>query len=639
MLLLERVVKRLRRRRRVKDPLLLLLRILACLAVSIAVAGPQLSYPGGVPEFGGTGRVVIVVDRSLSMQLVDGGGMLQQRARAEAKDALGKLPPDAEVGLVVFDTDARRLTPSLTVEHGRVSGLIDAIQPSGGTSDLRGALLEARRLLGGEPGEVLLFSDQAGPRIVAEAHTEIGLLVAAGSTIIPFPIRADPPRNIAITRADYGDGLEGGQVTVRLVNYGPEPVEVPCEVSLPDGATISIFVDVPPLGEAEERVTVPVEAEGGVGRVACEDPDLAADDQRHFHLPRVGASRVLVIDGDPGDTPTRSEVYFLERALAPWGGARSGLTLDVSTPVGLADLDPERHRVVFLANVADPRAFGPRLTEFVRRGGNLVISGGDNVTAERYNASLAAILPAQVRPPRSLADRSEEGVPAALPDVGVELFEPFSRGGRASFARIRANRVLTFEAYRETDEVSTLLLWENGMPALVERRIGEGRVLVWTGTFDLGWGNLPLQAAFMPLMQRVVTYLGADSSVSAARVEAVVGERVSIPLPELAIEPQVMGPEGDLVRSRVEGSRLLFTPEQPGAYALTLADAPPLAWVAVNTDPGESDVRSYDDVARVEREIDPELLVRRVELARPVLGLGLVLVLLQALLAARGQTP
>ena len=639
MLLLERVVKRLRRRRRVKDPWLLLLRALAMLLVAVAVAGPVLSYPGGIPEFGGSGRVVLVLDRSLSMQLVDGGGTLLQRARAEAKEALAGLPAGALVGLVVFDGEAMRLTASMTADHERVDGLIDSVQPSGGTSELRRALVEARRLLAGEPGEVLLFSDQAGPRMVAEARAEISLLVGAGNTVIPFPIRGDPPRNIAITRAVYGDGLEGGQVTVRLVNYGPDPLEVSCEVVLPDGATIPIFVDVPPMGETEDRITVPTEAEGGVGRVSCDDPDLGADDQRFFHLPRVGASRVLVIDGDPGDTPTRSEVYFLERALAPWGGARTGLTLDVASTVGLESLDAEQHRVVFLANVSDPRAYGPRLVEFVRSGGNLVISGGDNVTAERYNAALEGVLPAPLRAPKSLADRSEDGIPLSLPDTRVPLFAPFSAGGRAGFGRIRGNRVLTFDDYAETESVATLLSWDNGLPALVERRIGQGRVVVWSGTFDLGWGNLPLQAAFMPMMQRLVSYLGAEAGVAAARVDAVVGERVSLPLPELAVEPIVLGPEGVLVRSRVDGSRLLFTPESPGAYALAMEDGPVIAWAAVNTDPVESDVRSYEDVARVAREIDPELLQRRVDLGRPVMGLGLLLLLLQVLLSLRGGAP
>ena len=53
-----------------------------------------------------------------------------------------------------------------------------------------------------------------------------------------------------------------------------------------------------------------------------EDAHLELDDTRYFHLPRVGASRVMVVDGDPGATAMASEVYFLERALAPWGGSR-----------------------------------------------------------------------------------------------------------------------------------------------------------------------------------------------------------------------------------------------------------------------------------------------------------------------------
>jgi len=57
MLLLERVVKRLRRRRRVKDWFLLLLRILALVAVVIGAAGLRWSYSGGVPEFGEAIRI------------------------------------------------------------------------------------------------------------------------------------------------------------------------------------------------------------------------------------------------------------------------------------------------------------------------------------------------------------------------------------------------------------------------------------------------------------------------------------------------------------------------------------------------------------------------------------------------------
>ena len=365
MLLLERVMKRLRRRRRLKDPLVLLLRALALLALALAAAGPRFSYPGGIPEHGAMGKVVLVIDRSLSMSMVESGNTLLGRARDDAERVLAGLPAGTQVGLVVFDDRATPLTTELTDDHARIANLVRGIQPTHGTSDLKGALHGARTLLGGEPGEVLVFSDEAGPTIVKNAQPELEALIQRGSTIIPMTVRADPARNVAITSAVYGTGLEGGSLTLRLANYGPDAIEVACEVTLPDGQAIPIFAELPPSGEAEERLTIPPEALGGVGKAVCNDPDLPADDAWFFHLPRVGASRVLVVDGDPGDTPTRSEVYFLERALAPWGGARTGVSLDVTAPGGVGSLKTGDHRVVFLANVADPRPLGPLLTEFV----------------------------------------------------------------------------------------------------------------------------------------------------------------------------------------------------------------------------------------------------------------------------------
>jgi hypothetical protein len=594
-----------------------------------------VSWPGGAASFGGSGRVVVVVDRSLSMSLVDGGTTMLQRAREDAARLVRGLDPGVLVGLVVFDDEALRLTPGLESDHDRVASQIEAIEPTSGASNLRAALLDARRLLASQPGEVVVFTDEAGPRVVADAEAEIGRLVAAEAAVVPRLFAGDPPRNVAVTDAAYGDGLEGGQVTVRLTNHGPDPTEVPCEVTLPDGQRIPIFVDVPPLGEAEERITIPTEAKGGVGEVRCDDPDLPLDDARFFHLPQVGASRVLVVDGDPGDTPVRSEVYFLERALAPWGG-KSDVHIDVTTPTGLADLDPARHRVVFLANVGDPRPFGPRLVEFVRKGGHLVLTGGDNVTADRYDAALGSVLPATLRGVRSVADAGEEGVTIVPPDVDRPLFAPFKRAGRGAFARIRGHTMLTFDPYVDVeDEIETLLSWDNGMPALVERRIGAGRVVVWTGTLDLGWGNLPLQSVFMPLVQRLVSWLGGEAGLGAARVSGTVGQPIVLELPDLAIEPVVRTAAGADVRSRIENDRLVFVPPAPGAYRVEVESAPPLAWIAVNTDPEESDVRPYGSIAAVEREIAPELLTRTAHLGRPLLGAALVLLLLQSVLAAR----
>ena len=56
----------------------------------------------------------------------------------------------------------------------------------------------------------------------------------------------------------------------------------------------------------------------------------------------------------------------------------------------------------------------------------------------------------------------------------------------------------------------------------------------------------------------------------------------------------------------------------------------------MNVSPDESDVRSYDSVAAVEKELNPELFLRHLDLSSGLFGLALVLMLLQALVAVRG---
>ena len=56
---------------------------------------------------------------------------------------------------------------------------------------------------------------------------------------------------------------------------------------------------------------------------------------------------------------------------------------------------------------------------------------------------------------------------------------------------------------------STLARFDDGQPALLERRIGTGRVLMWTSTLDTAWTDLALKPVFVPFVHRIVRYLGA----------------------------------------------------------------------------------------------------------------------------------
>lgn len=629
VMLLQRLQRRLARRRQLHDRLLLLLRLLALAGLIVAAARPELRRPEGPATFGGTGRVIVVLDTSMSMDQREGGDPVFALARRDAAKQVRELPAGVQVAAVVAGGTAAALTPTFTSDAALVAAMIESVELGYGGTDLHGALTLARTLLDGQPGEVLVYTDESGPGVVEACALDLERLLALGSAVIPRVFAPKERRNVVPVEAAYGDGIEGGTVTVKLVNYGPDVREVPATVHLPDGAQMTAFVEVPAAkddapGVAEERFTVPRQAEGGVARVEIDDPDLVLDNARWFHLPRIGASRVLVVDGDPGSTPFNSEVYFLERALAPWGAG--GPAVDVTAPAGIGTLDPERHRVVFLANLADPGPHAPTLVDFVRRGGGLVVAMGDNVTAERYNGPLSSLLPAPLRRVRDLVDLDAEGgVALEPPDADtVDLFKAFARTGRDAFGHVRQRRAMTVEPFVENDDVRVLMRYTDGTPALIERRVGNGRVLLWTSSVDKGWGNLPLQAIYAPFVQRMVGYLGGETGPASATATGTVGSAVRLGVPPTAVEPEVVGPEGEIVAAERSVGALAFTADRPGPYAAVPSGAPPVAWVAVNTVVAESDVRAGASLRETQAEIAPERMVQRTQLWLPALGLGLI---------------
>ena len=635
MLLLQRLQQKIKRRRRIRDWLLLLLRMLVVLMATIAIAQPRIEWVESDPDYGTARAVVVVVDTSMSMDqraANTGEQTLLSQARERAASLIRDLPPGTLVGLVSVGGQAELLTPELTDDHAWVATQAEALQQGQGSTELVAGIRQARRLLDGEGGVVVVMTDEAGPVAVPGAREEIALLLQQGGTLQPEPIHPETLANLAVLSAQYGDGLEGGTVRVEVVNYGEADTELPFTVELPGGPEITAFVDVPAGESASESVTVPRVAEGGVGIVRLMDPSLKADNGFAFHLPQVGASRVLVVDGDPGPNPVLSEVYFLERALAPWGGSEvmtGGVLPDVTSMAGIRDLDPAVHQVVFLANVSDPAPAAAPLLDFVQQGGSVVISVGNNVTAERYNGSLAKMLPSPLRKAVALTNPGEPGVATAIPNTEFGFFAPFSRGGRGSFGNIRWKNLFTLEPFVDGLEVRTIMSLENGMPLLVERKLGQGSVLLFTGTLDMAWGNFPLQAVFMPLIQRLVTELGAQAGGAALREQGQVDQLVTMSIPNSMGDIRVQGPDGP-VASNFSGNELSFTPGRVGAYEVQVDGAPPLAWVAVNADPLESDIRTGTPLLQEAMDVDRDRFIRRLDLGFYFWWSVLVLALLQA---------
>ncbi len=538
--------KRTARKWRIKQFLLLLVRTLAILAVPLALARPYVSLsggsltslPGGLPA-----SVVIVVDDSMSMTWRDGGESLLDEALAQARQVVNELGEEDNGAVVLAGAPTRAAAPELTFDRDALLAVLDTVKPGHRSTDIAGALgmawalletsaLEAKRI-------VLLTDAQAAGFDLAKLPWPAG----GGPQVIVRDLAEGKARaNRAIVGVQASPAPEAGQFAWRFevlvaASGGEAAVEAPVSLEV-DGRVVAQGFVAPTPGDVQVKTfTAPIGGDGVrrgrvvLGPVGGEGQDgLAADDVRAFSLRVRPSLQVLVVNGDPRTIPYNDEVFYLEKALLPGAGAGSRLRPRVVQASALASVDLTGVDVVFLANVGEaPPGSAATLESWVRAGGGLIVAAGERMAGAR-GRWIDSLLPAPIRGVRKLGrDTGAPPVRLGPPPAGLPMFELF-RGAAGE-----GLRAATFERYLlvapgSDEERTTLLTFGDGAPALLERNVGEGRVMLLATTVDRDWSDLAVSTGFLPLMQEACHHVARSAARSSART-AVFGTPVHVPPP------------------------------------------------------------------------------------------------------------
>lgn len=674
--LLLRGDRRVARRTRIRQWLLLLLRALAIAAVPLILAKPFVEAATGdaaAAAASGAQSAVIVIDDSLSMAAEHKGQPLLALAKARARRIVNALGNDAEAALLLGSRGGGAPVAQLTADRGRLLAAIGEIKPSWRATDLTGALKRAAQLLSSASRperRVYLVSDFAAHGFSGEAPWAAG----RGPTLIPVDVTGgEPAANRAVTdlRTEPAPhlGPRGVRVSVEVANFGAEPVKELAITLRVDGRPVTKgLVDLPAHGRQVKRFfhvfeKKPGDAEVGVHDLAAELPPdaLPADDRRFARVEVRRDLRVLVVDGDPRATRRDDEVFYLETALRP--GDEDAAQLDVSTvtPDELAGRRLADFDVVFLCNVKSPD--GAQLRDYVQHGGGLFLALGDNVDPDAWNAALGDLLPRPLQAIRSVgataADR-DDGERRAAGFGDLQRLGRFDRNhpllaplGEAQAAEaLEAARFSRYALFKPMAEArgQVLLHFVDGAPALIESRYGDGRVLVWASSIDRDWTDLPIQPAFLPLVQQATRYL-ARAPMREPEAPLVIGQPHEIPLARGDLRVEVSEPSRrtrTFDKDKVAGRKTLAFShtDEPGIYHVAAAGRDGVlrprrdATFVVNVDAAESDttpiaaarIRQLEVGAGAHPTAVPR---RRVELWHALGAALLVLLLGEALLLRR----
>lgn len=580
LMFLERIPYQAVRRQRLRNLLLFALRCAAVALLALAFARPFLARASVLPGASAGARdVVILLDRSYSMAYGDHW----ERARAAATQIVNALDGEDRATIVYFDESASA-TGALTGDKAALRAAIDSARPTAGGTRYDAALRLAGRILGDtarERREAVLISDaqRAGWN-----GRELPPL-PAGAAFSQVNVGDGPTADVAVTRVDVRQDSGGAAtaVSAMLANRSAEPVSARTVTLEVNGRTIqSLDTDIPPNGSAVARFD-PLPLPEGVSRasVRSEADALVPDDVFHFTLTRAASLPVLVL-GSSGSS-SGSAVY-IRNALGI--GERPAFGVTVSRGSQLSRDALRNTRLVLLDDAPFPGGNAGRLlAEYVDGGGGLIVALGAHSRPDDWPDAAAQLIP---RPSEQIDRLDSHGATLGFVDRTHPIFDDFSGPNGGDFSSARFYRYWSVTPAPGDRELAR---FDDGRAALIERRVGAGRVLLLTSALDGVWSDFPIQPTFLPVLREAASYVAGYSE---SRQWATVGDVTTIAAD--ATPAVVVAPSGARLHVGSSGASAALQFAEQGFYEIRpdrgAGDSTRV--VAVNVNLEESDLTPLD---------------------------------------------
>jgi hypothetical protein len=568
---LEQMQKSRMRWLRIKELILLALRMLVIALIVLAFARPTLKGFAGSSK--ATSSVAIVLDRSASMEAEGETGTLFEEAKRIAARLIDSFGPGDKITIVTFPGHGKTDVIGPTNPGGKLKERLGTVEPSFQKGNIGEALAEAHRALrrsGDLNQEIYIISDMQLENF-ADLPSEL-LGAGAWDNIHLFAITpaATGGDNVGVTGVLMPAQLlvpgENFEIEAELTGFGRGRIENALVGVVIDGERkAQTSVSLPPGQPTRVRFATKVDKPGDHGGYIEIDHDAFEPDNRRyfsFHVP--GKIRLLAVSqtNDPSG-PVRLALDRPEAGQIEFKG----------TPVGeILREDLTAYDVILLNDIngLDASREGA-VRRFAEGGKGLFVILGRNADSGYWGKFLPTISDGITV--GEAAGRAGEYLVLDNFDLEHPIFSIYSqKGDSRTGPKIPELRVFL---YRNLKGGRALGMTSSGMNLLAESV--ERSVLVFGSGFDMISSDLATHSFFIPLLVRSVEYLG--SKYIGGGSAGIIGEPVRRRLPESTIGGLTLhAPDSSIenLQANAEGGAAAvhfveYGP--PGIYALMTSGA------------------------------------------------------------------
>lgn len=399
--------RKTRRKLKLEELLLLLVRIAAIAALAFAAARPWINS-GFLTGYRSAGSrdIVLVIDGSNSMARNDGLGTVHRRAIQQAGEFLDSLSPGDAVAIVDARDQPVTIVESPLQDLELIREQLTQIPDPAGAANLQRACEEAIGILGRSSAgarEVVVLTDRqrSGWNPADAASWKRFDEVMSFPSVRPDVWVVDVTdglgsmrKNVSVGAIDLARDLTvpgfpvGLQVPV--INSGDQPVTVPLQVLI-NGQRVAAMDDsitIPAASQTTFSRSVQFDAPGTnliSVRAVVSDDSIEVDNDGHAAIQVAQAIPALLVHGPVGPMADDRSTFFAELALTAPGNETPWVRATSVSSDKFQESDLRSVAVVVLSDVSQLTAAQcQHLQDFAARGNGILICIGNRMTAAQF---------------------------------------------------------------------------------------------------------------------------------------------------------------------------------------------------------------------------------------------------------------